>query len=169
MTDATPFHERLDWNTEAGEIRDGEVRYLFIRPDTLMGLFLTLPPEARGAALEALGRSTAEHGRKSAERYQRLGASEAAQLIATIEGTAPQIGWGVWRLSRSDDGGFALEVRNSPFAAGYGASQTPVCTPIVGMFIAVSSLIAGCETSGHETECVAAGAASCRFRATLVS
>jgi hypothetical protein len=31
------FRERLLWDAAAGEIRDGQTRYLLIRPDALMG------------------------------------------------------------------------------------------------------------------------------------
>ncbi len=168
MTDLPPFRERLEWDREAGELRDGEVRYLMLRPDTLMGAFALLAPEARAQALTALARSTAEHGAKSARRYQNLGAADAERLVAVIEETAPQLGWGVWRLERAGGDAFELEVRNSPFAAGYGASDRPVCAPIAGMFAAVTGLIAGAETAAEEVACAATGAPACRFRAALL-
>jgi predicted hydrocarbon binding protein len=166
MSELHSFRERLTWDLETGEVRDGEVRYLLIRPDTLMGMFALLPPAARAEALEAFRRSTAEHGRKSAARYQTMGADDAERLIATIEATAPQIGWGRWRIAREADA-LTLEVANSPFVAGSGPSEAPVCAPISGMFAAVSNLIAGAELRAEETACAAAGASHCRFRAAL--
>lgn len=160
------IRERLRWDSGSGEIRDGEVRYLLIRPDTLMGMFAALAPAARAEALAALARSTATHGAKSARRYQSLGAADAAALLATIERTAPLLGWGVWRIGRDADGGLELEVRNSPFAAGYGPGATaPVCAPIAGMLQAVAELIGGRPAQVEETACVAMGAPVCCFRA----
>ena len=40
-TDSKPlsFCERLECDRPAGEIRDGEIRYILLRPDGLMGMF----------------------------------------------------------------------------------------------------------------------------------
>lgn len=161
------IRERLRWDSGAGEIRDGEVRYLLIRPDTLMGMFASLAPAAQAEALAALAQSTATHGAKSARRYQALGAADTAALLATIERTAPLLGWGIWRLGRAADGSLDLEVRNSPFAAGFGPGATaPVCAPISGMLRAVAELVGGRPTRVEETACAASGAPACRFHAT---
>ena len=161
------IRERLRWDSGIGEIRDGEVRYLLIRPDTLMGMFAGLPPAAQAEALAALAQSTATHGAKSAQRYHTLGAADAVALLATIERTAPLLGWGAWRLGRESDGGLNLEVRNSPFAAGYGpGAATPVCAPIAGMLRAVAELVSGRPARVEETACAALGAPACRFRTT---
>lgn len=163
------IRQRLHWDTTAGQIRDGEVRYLLIRPDTLMGMFAALAPAARAEALVALAHSTATHGAKSARRYQALGAADVAALTATIERTAPLLGWGIWRLGRDAGGGFDLEVDNSPFAASYGpGAAAPVCAPIAGMLQAVAELVGGRPAQVEETVCAALGAPSCRFRATLI-
>jgi predicted hydrocarbon binding protein len=166
MEEVKPFRERLTWDTEVGELRDGEVRYLLIRPDTLMGMFALLEPAVAAAALAALGRSTAEHGRLSAARYREMGADDSERLIATIEATAPQLGWGRWRLAR-EGSGLSLVVANSPFAAGHGPAQAPVCAPIAGMLAAVAGLVAGpgARIEAHESTCAAQGAPRCRFHA----
>ena len=127
-------------------------------------MFTRLEPAAAAAALEALGRSTTEHGRLSAARYRAMGAEDAERLIATIEATAPQLGWGRWRIAR-EAGGLALEVANSPFAAGHGPSRGPVCAPIAGMLAAVAGLVAGVGMEARESACAAQGAPRCRFRA----
>jgi predicted hydrocarbon binding protein len=116
-------------------------------------------------ALEALARSVVEHGARSARRYQAMGAAEARALLGVIEATAPQLGWGVWRFTDVSGAALALEVENSPFAAGYGASSTPVCHAIAGMLEAVGSLALGGEVRATEQECAAQGHARCSFRA----
>ena len=45
--------------------------------------------------------------------------------MATIAETAPQLGWGIWSLSR-DEGGLSLTVRNSPFRSPESALDTPL-------------------------------------------
>jgi predicted hydrocarbon binding protein len=159
------FRERLVWDAAKGEIVDGPVRYLLIRPDTFMGLFARLDPVGRGAALDALRDATREFGGRSASRYQDMGASDADRLFATIAATAPQLGWGRWSFRRTDDN-IALAVENSPFAAGIGSADQPVCAAIAGMLGAVASLALGRPMAGEEIECSAvAGHGPCRFRA----
>lgn len=163
MSAQSAFRERLAWIPERGELRDGEARYVLIRHDSLMGMFRNLSEPARSAALEALASSVAAHGARSAERYRRAGGGGDA-LLATIQATAPQVGWGVWRLERTG-AELRLEVTNSPFAAGHGPSSAPVCAPIAGMLQAVASLVLGAPSQAREEACAAAGAPACRFRA----
>ena len=56
------FADRLVRDTERGEWRDGEARYLLLRQDSLMGLFRRLAPQARGEALAALTAAVTEAG-----------------------------------------------------------------------------------------------------------
>ena len=169
MADPPGFRERLAWDLARGELRDGEVRYLLIRDDTLMGLFRALPERERAAALEALGRSVVAHGRRSAQRYQAMGAAGARTLLGVIEATAPQLGWGVWRFTEISERGLALEVENSPFAAGYGASATPVCHAIAGMLEAVGALALGGALRATEERCAAQGHPRCLLRAVVTA
>lgn len=162
----TGFRDRLEWDSEKGAIHDRDIPYLLIRPDSLMGIFAFLPVSVRAAAFEAFARSIAYFGRGSAESYQTLGAEQADALIETIAATAPQLGWGVWYLTRTA-AGLSLEVENSPFAAGYGDSDVPVCAPIRGMLEAVGGLVASGSVIARETGCVSQGAATCTFEAVL--
>ena len=116
----------------------------------------------RPEMLAAFARSITRHGGRSAQAYRAAGAVAPAQMIATIAATAPELGWGIWDLRLTPDG-IDLEVRNSPFAAGHGSSLHPVCHPIVGMLGAVGPMVLGCPVAVHETNCVAMGAATCRF------
>lgn len=156
------FRDRLIFDAARGEYRDGDIRYLMLRPDALMGLFAELPEAARAPALAAFARSITRFGGRSAAAYQAAGAADAAALLATIAATAPQLGWGVWTLQRDGDG-LALSVANSPFAAGAGAAAQPVCAPIVGMLRAVGAMVLGGDVAATETACAATGAGCCRF------
>jgi len=144
-----------------GELREGDVRYLLIRTDSLMGLFKRLPEPAGSAALAAFADSVAEHGGRSAERY--LSELNQEELLQKIESTACRLGWGVWKFEREGDS-IGLTVENSPFAQGHGPSAAPVCAAIAGMLQAAATLVLGRECRAKETSCAAAGGASCRFR-----
>ena len=150
-----------------GGLDIGGIRYMMIRPDALMGLFRRLEPAERAAAFEAIAASILEHGGKSAASYAGHGRDAADALISRIEATAPQIGWGNWQISLRDDG-LDLTVVNSPFVAGYGPSDDPVCAPIRGMLAAVTHQIFGDDAMVTEIECAATGSAdACRFTARL--
>jgi uncharacterized protein len=158
------FKHRLNFDLAHGELRDGETRYLIMRADSLMGLFKRLPEPVRKDALKAFAASAAEHGARSAARYT-AGDGDARYLLATIAANAPQLGWGVWHFSLTEAGELQLEVKNSPFAHGYGASPEAVCAPIAGMFSAVASILFDAPAQVEEIHCAAAGGAVCCFRA----
>lgn len=160
-----PFRERLVWDAATGEIRDGELRYLMIRPDALMGVLRRLPAEMQPAMLQAFAESIHHYGAASARKYRGMGAADAEALLAVIAATAPQLGWGIWRLSRPAPGRLELEVGNSPFAAGHGPADGPVCAPIAGMLRAVAGLVLDGPASARELACTATGAPHCRFEA----
>jgi len=149
--------------------RDAGICYLRLRADTLMGMFRHLPEPARAQAFAALLRSSAEHGGDSARRYLESVAGDRAALLAMIEQTAAELGWGTWRFGERSAARLTLEVANSPFAAGYGASDTGVCAPITGMLQAVAGLVLGAACEARETECRARGATHCRFEAVTRS
>ena len=159
-----PFRDRLDWAAMPGRVMDGPRRYLLLRPEALMGVFHRLDPAARLAALQAFADSVAEMGEDSARAYEAMGGGSGEALAATVAASAPDLGWGTWRFG-FPSGAVHLEVRDSPFAAGFGPAQHAVCMPITGMVRAVAGLVLGCPAMAVETECAAMGAPCCRFRA----
>ncbi|MBV8535432.1 MAG: 4-vinyl reductase [Alphaproteobacteria bacterium] len=154
--------DRLVHDTNAGEIRDGDIRYLMFRTDAVMGLFKRLPEAARRDALAALADSIEENGGRSAAAYRASGAAGAALLDVIVE-TAPQLGWGTWSFVERRADRLVLEVRNSPFVHGFGGSALPICAPIVGMLRVVSSMVLGAPTAVEETVCAAQSPDVCRF------
>lgn len=154
----------MNADSTRGELREGETRYLLLRSDSLMGMFLRLAEPERSAAFRALADSVAEHGGRSAERYYRENPEGLLEGVAT---KAAQLGWGVWRFSHGTSGELHLEVRNSPFAHGHGSSAIPVCAAIAGMLRAVAERVFGAAVSAHEHACAAMGSEACRFRARV--
>lgn len=155
--------DRLVRDAQRGEWRDGETRYLLLRTDSLMGLFHRLAPASRADALVALAAAVAEAGGRSAARYRQTAPADPSALLETIAAAAADLGWGVWTFARASADELHLEVVNSPFAQGFGASSTPVCSAIAGMAGAVATMVLGRPASAEEIECAATGAQSCRF------
>ncbi len=168
MTSRAPeFKDRLVFDVERGEVRDGPVRYLLIRQDSLTGMFRKLPAPARRAALAALGQSIEECGGDSVDRY--IEANAVARLMEVVANTAAQLGWGSWRFDESRAGELGLEVENSPFAGTPVDDDAPgsACAPISGMLGALGARILGGPVLVDEIVCATGGGARCRFRARL--
>ncbi len=162
---ATPptLGDRLRLDAGRGAWLDQDRRYVLMRADALMGLFAELPVGARSAALDALARSVLRHGGASVAAYHAMDGDRDG-LMRVVADTAAQLGWGVWTFAR-DDTGLRLAVENSPFAAGFGASDTPVCHAIKGLLQAVSETVMKAPTHVTEVVCAATGAPCCRFEA----
>lgn len=166
---SAPKTQTQDMMDGQGALFLGKHRYILIRPDAFMGLFARLPSEERIAAFGAIAASVRENGAKSAASYAGMGMKQAEKLTQTIMETAPQLGWGEWKLSY-DINGLDLSVHNSPFVAGFGLSDRPVCAPICGMLEAICIQIYGKSGSAVETRCASQfgdgqrAAVACQFR-----
>lgn len=141
------FHQRLTITPEKGEMRDGAIRYLMMRPDVLMGTFERLPEAARAEALSALTASVAENGGKSVKAYRDSGAVDPDAMMRTIAVTSSELGWGVWSFETVSPDEIQITVANSPFAHGVDHSDRPICAPIKGMLTAIGPLLLSCETA----------------------
>jgi uncharacterized protein len=150
-------------DSSRGEISDGPIRYVMLRADVLMGISRYLPEEASRVFLFALSSSVERHAVGSFERYQSAGADEFESLLDTSLEVAATLGWGRWARSQADDGRLVIQVANSPFAVGFGASVTPVCSAIVGALSALFSFQGHAHVPVAEYQCAAQGASSCRF------
>lgn len=163
------FSNRLLREPDLGQMRDGAIRYLTMRPDALMGLFAYLPPEMRDSALAALSRSVTEHGGRSVRAYVESGAASPQTLIATLQETAADLGWGVWEFAPSIPSAagrreITVTVRNSPFAEAAFPADRPMCAPIHGMLNAVAPYLLGQNANVQETQCSAhTGHGICHF------
>ena len=110
---STPKTQTQDMMDGQGALFLGTHRYMLIRPDAFMGLFARLPSDERIKAFGAIAASVRENGAKSAASYAGMGMEQAEKLTQTIMETAPQLGWGQWKLSY-DVNGLELNVHNSP-------------------------------------------------------
>lgn len=168
-TPSLPLQQRLAFDLAQGELRDADRRYVLMRPDVLMGMFARLGEADRTRALTAMAASAHANGGKSIRAYRDDAAATSAQLLAIVSDSAAALGWGRWQFD-TPAGTLALEVANNPFAAGFGASDTPVCAPINGLLQSVAEAVLGAPAEVRETACAAQhGHATCRFTARRVA
>jgi hypothetical protein len=160
--DARALRGRLRWTADDGAIHDGPRRYLMMRPDVLMGMLRRLPAGARAQAMAAFADSVAAQGADSIRAYFRQVGEDPSALLAATVAAAADLGWGAWRFEPGRDR-LGLAVDASPFAAGFGAAEAPVCAPIAGMLQAVAAVSTGIDGEVRELRCVACGAPRCEF------
>jgi predicted hydrocarbon binding protein len=160
------FLERLRYDEGQGALLFEQVRYLIIRPETLIG-FQKAVEGAMGQMAEGLiFRGGLEGGERSARRLKEqlhLGPREVVQTMCSM-GT--EIGWGRFSLVEFDQSvpRMLIEVSSSPFAGAYGASSRPVCHFTRGVIAGIGKVIFG-QMEVIEQRCLATGADSCRFLA----
>lgn len=157
------FRDRLEWSAD-GSIDVGDIRYLIIRVNSLMGLFCRLDEGPRQVALETFGQSVAEHGRKSMLAEMRRRNLDGDGFYRHLATAGPsQLGWGHWHYTRPAADRIDVVVDNSPFVHGVGSATHPVCAPIVGMLTAIGGLVFNGFANVHEESCAAMGNAACKF------
>lgn len=158
------YWDRIRIDEAAGTIFDGDRRYVMMRPDVLMGMFAELPAAMRPAALEALAVSARKYGGQSIAAYlHAVGAGRVQRAV--IDGAAA-FGWGTWRIVRHADA-IELTVDGSPFAAGHGPSDRPVCAPVAGIFHGLAAALLERDVAVTEARCAAQHPGPCRFVARL--
>ena len=148
------FWDRAEKDPAAGEIRDGDTRYLLFRVDVIAAMLAGLDDAARAQALAAFATAVRDNGGQSLQRYLDMVDGDIDALFATVCRTAGDLGWGAWTLDRSVDA-IVLDVQNSPFATTRVSAEEPNCTPILGMFQALAETVFGASAEVAETRCAA--------------
>lgn len=154
----------MEHRPEEGQIVDGNVRYVLMRPDVLMGVSRHLGHGGEHDFLAALETSAFVHAQASFAAYRDDERFGRADFLASTCRVAGSLGWGVWSLTAEASGARIVRVDNSPFAAGYGAASRPVCSPITGVLRAIALVGYGHDVVVEELECAAQGANQCLFR-----
>ncbi len=155
----------IQFNEEKGELNYQGVRYLLIKPETVIGL--------QKAAESKLGPDVGEFifnggkigGALSIQAYSQkfnLSATEVVHFMAQMGG---ELGWGRLEVERLDREKRILIIiaHNSAFAQAYGQSRKGVCHLIRGVFAGVAEFLYGVPVEARETLCEANGDEYCRF------
>lgn len=157
------LRKRMRHDAELGCLLDGDRRYVLMRADVLMGIVRAVPERLRDEVLAAMLASTADGGGRSARAYYDYVGRDPLRLLGVMVDSASDLGWGRWSFDPVTETGLTLHVRSSPFAAGYGAADRPICAPIAGMLQSVGSLIFAESVRVVESRCEAMGHEACQF------
>jgi predicted hydrocarbon binding protein len=160
----------MAYDGERGALCFQDVRYLLIRPETLVSLQAALEAEIGPArAGEILYASGYTGGRLSGRKYREafgLNEREAAEFMCRMGG---EIGWGRFHLVELDAQArrLVVEVIASPFAQSENgatrASEAGVCHFIRGVLGGLGSGLFEAAVEAREVSCLARGNGLCRF------
>ena len=101
-----------------GALHAGDVRYVLVRADGLMGCFKSSLGSTPLAMYQEIEDSFFRFGGKSTQQYAETLGEDPEELLSKIEEIAPQLGWGKWALSlEPNQQRLNLTVENSPFSA----------------------------------------------------
>lgn len=149
----------------SGTLTYKEVRYLLIRPETIVGLQKAIENHSRTAAYEALFQGGFRGGHLSARKYKELQNLSDDETIGFMMNMGAEIGWGNFQLMEYDFENRKLQIRveNSAFAEAYGASTEGVCHLIRGVLSGLATVLFARNCTAYETQCLAKGNPHCVF------
>lgn len=157
----------LAHDASTGHLTFKGVRYLLIRPETVVAFQKAVEAELGARAGELMARGGRTGGALSARRYREAFGLGARELVEFMVRMGREIGWGAFTLDRLDleRRELVISVRHSPFAEAYGPSAVPVCHLIAGVVGGLAEGVFGQPAQVIETACLAAGGPACRFEA----
>lgn len=157
--------DNLEYDAEAGRIAFKDVRYMLIRPDTVVDFQKAVEAEVGDRVAEMMMAGGYTGGSRSSKRYKEVFNYSDDEIVAFMCTMGAEIGWGKFEVERFDahDKELIVVVRDSPFAEAYGSAGEPVCHMIRGVMAGMAAGIFGGDVSSKETHCRAKGDELCRF------
>jgi predicted hydrocarbon binding protein len=155
----------LEWDPDAGRLTFNQVRYLLIRPETLVDFQKAVEAEMGERAGEMIFAGGFTGGSLSSRRYKEVFGYSDEEIVRFMCRMGGQIGWGHFELVELDPGAgrLVVQVQDSPFAEAYGAAEHGVCHFIRGVMAGLGAGIFDAEVEAVETRCAAKGDAHCQF------
>ncbi|MFH1862039.1 MAG: V4R domain-containing protein [bacterium] len=163
----------LEWVQDAGALLYKGVRYLLIRPETIIefqkAVEKDLGVEEVGQALYCGGH---RGGSLSATHFRTQLGFSAEEIVSFMAQMGGGLGWGHFAIITLDAkrGVLEIEVFHSVFAEAYQQAEVPVCHLIRGVFAGVWEGVMQRRVLGLETRCRAVdGPGACVFLFTAAT
>jgi predicted hydrocarbon binding protein len=155
----------LKFDAARGALLYKDVRYLLIRPETLIAFQKAAEEKLGAGADELLYAGGFAGGSLSAKRYREVFGLSDEQSVEFMAQMGAQIGWGKITIAKFDAAAreLVLTVESSPFAVAYGKSSRGVCHLVRGVFAGLASGIFARDVKSYEEECLAVGNPRCRL------
>ena len=157
--------DNLEYDADEGRIAFKDVRYMVIRPDTVVDFQKAVEAEVGERVAELMMAGGYTGGSRSSKRYKELFNYSDEEIVTFMCKMGGEIGWGKFEVEKLDTEGkeLVVVVRNSPFSEAYGTSDKGVCHMIRGVMAGMAAGIFGSEVRSEETLCRAKGDELCRF------
>ncbi len=155
----------LEYDENSGTLTYHGVRYLLVRPETIIDFQKEIEKVLGKNAKEGFYQGGFSGGYLSSKKYKETFNYSDKQLIDFMMKMGTEIGWGKFTLNHFDPekGILGVSVKNSPFAGSYGKSSKCVCDLIRGVVGGMASIIFDQYCIAHEVECVSKGFKKCVF------
>ena len=157
--------DQLMYDSASGALTYKDIRYVLIRPETIVGFQKTIEKHSRQGAREALFQGGYQGGYLSAKKFKEMQNLSNAETIDFMMTMGAQIGWGHFDLIDYDLESRRLQIRveNSAFAEAYGIATEGVCHLINGVLSGLATVLFERDCKGSETECLAKSDPHCFF------
>lgn len=157
--------DELEYDPASGALCYKDVRYLLIRPETIVGFQKAIEKQSRTAAIDALFQGGYQGGYLSAKKYKEIQNLSDKETINFMMAMGAEIGWGNFRLDQynCDKKKLQISVENSPFAAAYSDSTEGVCHLTRGVLCGLATILFSQSCTASEVECAAKGDHHCVF------
>ena len=161
-----PIIDGLEYEPADGAISREGVRYLLLRPETLVTIQRIMEEELGDGAARILFDAGRAGGASSAKRFREADPdSPGDELFRTFCRLGSSFGWGSLHvIDGTDDGVFEIEVTNSALAAVYGDSRVPVCHLLRGVLAGIGEILLDTDVIAVELRCRAVDGEPCTFR-----
>ncbi len=155
----------LKFDPTHGALLYNGVRYLLIRPETLIAFQQAAEEKLGAGADELLYAGGFTGGALSAKKYREVFGLTDVQSVEFMAKMGTEIGWGRLQIVSFDVAKreLVLTAESSPFAGAYGRSDRGVCHLVRGVFGGLASGIFDCTVEAREEECLAIGHTRCKF------
>ena len=158
--------DELKYHQSSGALAYKGVRYMLIRPETIVGFQKTIEETSPRAAGDAIFQGGFRGGYLSAKTYKEIHDFDSSQIIEFMMKMGTEIGWGRFAVDEFDPERRTLQVtvENSPFAEAYGESSEGVCHLIRGVISGLATILFSGNCVASEVECLARGDNYCVFK-----
>ena len=165
MMNENSIIDQLVYDPAAGKLTYRDIRYVIIRPETIVGFQRTIEQHSRKGARDALFQGGYQGGYLSAKKFKEIKNLSDTETIGFMMTMGAEIGWGHFELIEYDFEKLKLNVRveNSAFAEAYGDATEGVCHLINGVLSGLATVLFGRNCEGSETQCLAKGDRHCIF------
>ena len=157
--------DQLVYDLASGALTYRDIRYVVIRPETIVGFQKTIEKHSWKGAQDALFQGGYQGGYLSAKKFKELQNLSDSETINFMMTMGAEIGWGHFQLIDYDFENYKLQIKveNSAFAEAYGESTEGVCHLINGVLSGLATVLFGRNCMGSEIECLAKGDQHCVF------